>query len=176
MEKRFLLLFLLWGLSIASFAQVIERRGNRYTADNVVYANSTAFRGYLKNTNPDLFAGYNKGYKMAMTGWGLFAFGVAATPVSTFMLFVNQDRVETDPITGQKTFSTPFPPKAWFGGWVTCVALASTALGASFPLLGVGYHKMHKSVDSYTTRHAGTPQAYWSVELNSDGLGMAYHF
>ena len=88
--KKAVLFLLFITLAIASYGQdvvqaqptqsCIVRKGDCYTVDGVTYNNSTAFRGYLKNTNPDLFAQYNKGYQLGMAGWGLLAYGTAMMP------------------------------------------------------------------------------------------------
>ena len=59
----------------------IVRKGDRYTVDGVTYINSTEFRGYLKNTNPEVFTQYDKGYRIGMAGWGLFAYGATVLSI-----------------------------------------------------------------------------------------------
>ena len=75
--KRFLIITFLLTIIFAANGQEIVRQGNKYFVGDKNFATSTAFRGYLKNTNHELFAQYNQGYKMAMSGWGLLAFGTA---------------------------------------------------------------------------------------------------
>lgn len=172
--KIIVILSLLW-LALGAQAQVIERHGEHYKTDNATFASTTAFRGYIKNTDSELFEEYNKGYKVAMSGWGLFSFGVVAAPVSAIMMLLNQDKTELDPLTGQLIVHQE-RPEAWFGGWVTCLTVASAAFCASIPLLGVGYHRMHKAVDVHNAKQTGSQQAYWSVEINPAAIGLAYHF
>ena len=69
--KRFLLILFLFAIIFAANGHEIVRQGNRYLVGDENYATSTAFRGYLQNTNHELFAQYNQGYKLAMSGWGL---------------------------------------------------------------------------------------------------------
>ena len=74
--KRLVLILSFAVLALVSYGQevvqtevaqsCIVRKGDRYTVNGITYINSTEFRGYLKNTNPDLFAQYNKGYKLGM--------------------------------------------------------------------------------------------------------------
>lgn len=173
--KRFLIITFLFTIIFAANGQEIVRQGNKYFVGDKNFATSTAFRGYLKNTNHELFAQYNQGYKMAMSGWGLLAFGTAVTPVSTFMLFMNQDATYYNPETGKTTVAQA-PPEAWFGGWLSCVILGAGAFCTSIPLLGVGYHKMHTAVDAYSIRQTQNVSAYWTINMKSDGIGLAYHF
>ena len=173
--KRILLILYLVTLFVAANGQEIVRSGNHYLVGDENYATSTAFRGYLQNTNHELFAQYNQGYNLAMSGWGLLAFGTAVTPVSTFMLFMNQDRTYYNHETGKINVAQA-PPEAWFGGWLTCVILGAGAFCASFPLLGVGYHRMHTVVDEYSVRQTGGVSAYWTINMKPDGIGIACHF
>ena len=175
MMKRILLALLLGVLPFVVQSQEIVRHGNRYSVGDESYASSMAFRGYLKNTNHSLFTEYNKGYKAAMTGWGLLAFGSAVPPVSTFMLMANQAVVRTNPQTGELVIHQA-PPDLWFGGWLTCIILGAGAFCTSIPLLGVGYHKMHTAVDAYSIRQTQNVSAYWTINMKSDGIGLAYHF
>ncbi len=172
-SKIVYIVFLLW-LMLPLQAQVIERHGEYYTMNGEEFISSTAFCGYLRNSNPKLFAEYNRGYRIAMSGWGLFSFGVVATPVSAVMMLMNQDRTEIDPATGQTIVHKA--SDAWFCGWVTCLAIASVSLCVSFPLLGVGYHRMHQSIDAHNAAQTNALQAYWSLEIKTGGVGLAYHF
>ena len=149
----FLLSFL--GLVLSAQGQEIVRTGDRYTVGGQTYYNSTAFRGYLKNTNPDLFAQYDQGYKFGMAGWGLFAFGVVAFPTGALWF-----RTQLGPALG--------PVQMTLGG---------IALIEGITFLGIGYHKMHKAVDVYNLSQTPTaPQTYWSIRTSSNGIGVAYNF
>ena len=161
-------------LSLASFGQSIVRKGEVYFVDGTPN-NSTAFNAYLKNTNPELFAQYNKGYQIAMSGWGLFAVGVPAIPISVMMMMANQDNggYPFDPV---KDAQYRQARERWGIGWCVGLSLAGAAAAASIPLLAVGYHKMHKSVDTYSAAQVSAPQTYWTMEIKPDGIGLACHF
>ena len=149
----FLLSFL--GLVLSAHGQKIARSGNSYMAGGQTYYNSTEFRGYLKNTAPDLFAQYNQGYKLGMAGWGLFAFGVVAFPTGALWF-----RTQLGSVLG--------PVQMTLGG---------IALIEGITFLGIGYHKMHKAVDVYNLSQTTTaPQTYWSIRTSSNGIGIAYNF
>ena len=153
----------------------IVRNGDRYTVDGMTYINSSEFRGYLKNTNPEVFAQYDKGFRIGMAGWGLLAYGTAMMPTSFILSLFHHDTPDVDPITGKEDYHHEEDAR-WSKGWVASFSIAIIALGASIPMLGVGYYKMHKSVDVYNVQKVTAPQTYWSLELQSDGLGIAYHF
>ena len=164
--------------SVENAQSSIVRKCDRYTVDGQTYYNSTAFRGYLKNTNPDLFAQYNQGYKLGMAGWGLMSYGIAMAPTSMIMLFMNMPYVIEDPVTEEIIKKGhPYPVEAWYGGWMFSLVVACASFTASIPMLGIGYHKMHKAVDVYNISQTTTaPQTYWSIRTSSNGIGIAYNF
>ena len=165
------------GLALSAHGQEIVRTGDRYTVGGQTYYNSTEFRGYLKATNPDVFTQYNQGYKIGMAGWGLLSFGVAVVPTSFIMLLINQDSTSDDPVTGEQVVHQIAPSNLWFGGWMSCFVVACASFTASIPMLGIGYHKMHKAVDVYNISQTTTaPQTYWSIRTSSNGIGIAYNF
>lgn len=182
--KRLVLFLSFAVLAIVSYGQevvqtevaqsCIVRKGDRYTVNGVTYINSTEFRGYLKNTNPEVFAQYDKGYRIGMAGWGLLAYGVTMTPTSVIMLFMNQ------PFTGdmspERRKRVEAASHRWSAGWLTNLIVASGAFAASIPMLGVGYSKMHKSVDAYNVSLQPAPQTYWSIQVSGNGIGVAMQF
>lgn len=183
--KRLVLILSFAVLALVSYGQeavqpepaqsCIVRKGDRYTVNGITYINSTEFRGYLKNTNPEVFAQYDQGYRIGMAGWGLLAYGVAMTPTSVIMLFANQPF--TDNMSPEKEKRIRAASNRWFAGWLTNLIVASGAFAASIPMLGIGYYKMHKSVDVYNVSlQRAAPQTYWSIQLSGNGIGVAYNF
>lgn len=162
--KRLVLFLSFAVLAIVSYGQevvqtevaqsCIVRKGDRYTVNGVTYINSTEFRGYLKNTNPELFAQYNQGYKLGMAGWGLLSFGIVLG-ATLYPWIYTQVLILTMPLQG---------------------ALGGAAMIAGISLLGVGYYKMHKSVDAYNVSLQPAPQTYWSIQVSGNGIGVAYNF
>ena len=183
--KRLVLFFPLLLVAVMSYGQevaqeepsqsCIVRKGDRYTVDGVTYINSTEFRGYLKNTNPEVFTQYDKGYRIGMAGWGLFAYGVAMMPISFMFSIVQDNGPEIDPMTGERRYD-PKLKAAWSNGWWSSFIIATAALGAGITLLGVGYYKMHQSVDVYNVSRQPQPQAFWSIKASGNGIGVAYNF
>ena len=184
--KRLVLILSFAVLALVSYGQeavqtevaqsCIVRKGDRYTVNGITYINSTEFRGYLKNTNPDLFAQYNKGYKLGMAGWGLLAYGTAMMPTSFILSLFHHDTPDVDPITGKEDYHHEEDAR-WSKGWCSSFAIAAAALAASIPMLGIGYYKMHKSVDVYNVSlQRAAPQTFWSIQLSGNGIGVAYNF
>ena len=132
----------------------ILRYGDRYVVAGVTYNNSTAFRNYLRNTNHEIFSQYNQGYKLGMAGWGLLAFGTVTGLTSVLWM-----RTQVVILT--------LPLQATIGG---------LAMIAGISLLGVGYYKMHQSVDVYNVSRQPQPQAFWSITASGNGIGVAYNF
>jgi len=183
--KRLVLFFPLLLVAVMSYGQevaqeepsqsCIVRKGDRYTVDGVTYINSTEFRGYLKNTNPEVFTQYDKGYRIGMAGWGLFAYGAAMMPISFIFSLAHNDAPEIDPRTGVGKYNRE-QDEAWSKVWCSSFAIATAALGAGITLLGVGYYKMHQSVDVYNVSRQPQPQAFWSIKASGNGIGVAYNF
>lgn len=144
------------------------RHGEKYLVDQDVMS-SRAYRGYLKNTCPEAFAQFDKGYKTAMAGWGLFAGGpVLAVGVGFPMAFL--------------TSFSPLPPEERHGvnganvaGW-SLVAVGGAAFVASFPCLGVGYGKMHRASRRYNTSCAKQSAPYLTLQTSGQDIGVALHF
>ena len=152
--KRILVLLSFVTMFFVAQGQEIVRSGNHYLVGDENYATSTAFRGYLQNTNHELFASYNQAYKLSMSGWGVFAFGVVVGPTCALWLFTQLGGIMA-------------PVQAAIGG---------AAMIAGTTMLCVGYHKMHKSVDDYIIRQKPSPYAYWTLNASSNGIGIACHF
>ena len=162
--KRLVLLLSFVILAIVSYGQeamqpeqtqhYILRYGDRYMVADVTYSNSTAFHNYLKNTNHEIFSQFNKGYKLGMAGWGLLTFGTVIGVTSVLWMRT------------QLVIAT-MPLQATIGG---------LSMIAGISLLGVGYHRMHKSVRSYNAAHRPAPQTYWSIQVSGNGIGVAYNF
>ena len=111
----FLLLFvavLSYGQEVAQAEQTqsyIVRHGDRYTVEGMTYINSTEFRGYLKNINPEVFAQYDKGFRIGMAGWGLLAYGTVMMPISAFMFIITRAHPD-EPVTNQSTTYETYEP------------------------------------------------------------------
>jgi len=61
---------------------------------------------------------------------------------------------------------------AWTISYVTGVAMFI----ASFPTLVAGYARKYRSVDTFNLACRPEPTAYWSIQADENGLGLALHF
>ena len=157
--KKIIIFLFLSIMTLGAQSQIIERHGDRYTVDGVTYSTSTSFRNnYLKPYNAELYAQYNKGYKLAVGGWGLLGSGVVISTVGAVMMFPGGHVSQIFPV------------------WALVASVGALATCASIPMLGVGYHRMHEAVDAYNAGKMPTPQAYWSFELAPASVGLALHF
>ena len=131
--KKIVLFISLVVLSVISYGQevvqaqqvqsCIVRNGDRYTVDGMTYINSSEFRGYLKNTNPEVFAQYDKGFRIGMAGWGLLAYGTAMMPTSFILSLFHHDTPDVDPITGKEDYflSPSLHLEPVFRCWVSAI-------------------------------------------------------
>lgn len=146
-------------MTLGAQSQIIERHGDRYTVDGVAYSTSTSFRNnYLKPYNAELYAQYNKGYNLAVGGWGLLGTSVVISTVGAVMMFPGGHVSQIFPV------------------WALVASVGVLATCASIPMLGVGYHRMHEAVDAYNAGKMPASQAYWSLELAPASVGLALHF
>ncbi len=144
------------------------RKGEKYMVGQDAM-NARAYRGYLKNTCPEAFDQFDKGYKTAMAGWGLFAGGpVLAVGIGFPMAFL--------------TSFSPYPPEERHGvRWTVAtgyslVALGGAAFVASFPCLGVDYSNMHRAYRLYNTSCANQSTTYLTLQTAGHDIGVALHF
>ena len=174
MAKVLIIWLLLLAVS-AAHGQVIVRTGNHYQVGETTYCTSTAFRGYLKNTRPELFAQYNKGYKTAMVGWGLFAVGVAAVPLGVMGMMSNQDNPPAF-MTKEDWANYRKQHDLITALFASQVGIGGSMAAAGIVMLSVGYHKMHHAVDVYGVPQTEAPQASWGINLTGNGIGLVCHF
>lgn len=147
-------------------ASPVSRHGNTYmVADQRM--RSRAYRGYLKNTCPEAYGQFDRGYKTAMVGWGLFAAGPVLTG-STFVPFLGASFGYDPNHTAVQERKRQAVEYSCFG--LTCLGGALCVSG--IVCLGIGYGQMH-----HTARHqnCGTA-AYWTLEKRPNEIGLAYHF
>lgn len=176
MQRRKVLIILSFLLAVgAAHGQEIVRTGDRYLVGETTYCTSTAFRGYLKNTSPEVFAQYNKGYKTAMVGWGLLAVGVAAVPLGVMGMMANQDNPPAF-MTEEEWANYRKLHEMITALFASQVGIGGGMAAAGIVMLGVGYHKMHHVVDEYGVPQAEAPQAYWNISLTGNGIGLVCNF
>lgn len=144
----------------------VLRHGNTYmVADQRMH--SRAYRGYLKNTCPEAYGQFERGYKTAMVGWGLFAAGPVLTG-STFVPFLGASFGYDPNHTAAQERKRQAVEYSCFG--LTCLGGALCVSG--IVCLGVGYGQMHHTASH---RNCGTV-AYLTLEKRPNEIGLALHF
>lgn len=151
------------------------RKGEKYMVGQDAM-NARAYRGYLKNTCPEAFDQFDKGYKTAMAGWGLFAGGpVLAVGIGFPIAFIGGFAGSAYP-PNERPASVRRTGIAMRTIGYSFVAIGGAAFLASFPCLGVGYSKMHGASRLYNTSCAKQPTAYWTLQTLGSDVGIALHF
>ena len=60
---------------------------------------------------------------------------------------------------------------------MTCLGLGAVAVLASVPTIFIGYARLNEGIDMFNhTQAAATTQAYWTIQGNQNGIGLALHF
>lgn len=147
---------------------MLQRDGNTY-----IYAgekmNTKDYAEFLSTRNQPAYQQFMNGYKLQKTGWVLFGVGTGVAALGAAMLAIAPTMLD--------------PMKPDMGGAMMTIA-GATFLGAgatldlvAIPMLGVGYSRMHKSVDTYNIAQPTTyNQPYWTIHTNQNGVGLALHF
>lgn len=142
-------------ISIPATAQVdnsafVVRYGNTYIAENMTM-NKKAFMGFLQSRDAVNYNYFRSAYRLSNVGWGLFGGGLAVSVVGAFF--------------GQ------------VGAVVSSVGgLANTA---GIVCLGVGYARMHNTVNNYNAIRAygqQKPAVNVTLQSSTDGIGFAIRF
>ena len=144
----------------------VIRKGNFYIIDNW-RMDKRAYRGFLKNTCPEAYRQFDRGYKTAMAGWGLFATGPVLVGVGSYYAMGASFGYHPD--------NTPAQERRRKAVWGCNTGLACLG-GASFisgiVCLSVGYHQMHRTTGILNC----STTAYWTIETRPNEIGLALHF
>lgn len=66
---------------------------------------------------------------------------------------------------------------AMFYSGMACIGMGAAALLASIPTIFIGYARLNDGIDKFNMAQTGaTPQAYWTIQGNQNGIGLALHF
>lgn len=118
--------------------------------------NKSAYRSFLRNRCPAAYEQFSKGYSISKGGWFLFGIGLGLDLGCTIVSLA--DTKGSD-------------------GLIAVGVIGGALEIASIPTLAVGYSKMHKSVNTYNDQcRQKSSTAYWSLQVDNLGLGLAYHF
>ncbi|MBR4218634.1 MAG: hypothetical protein IKR71_06270 [Bacteroidales bacterium] len=137
--------------------EYITRTGERYTYKGHVMQ-ADIYANFLENNCPSAFQVFKKGHAIAYTGIVFLSIGIG---------------IELGTLIGS----------AIAGGYTDAtLPLLYCALGftaASIPLVIIGYHKMHQSVDIFNQTCANNishNQSYWSINASQRGIGLVLNF
>jgi len=126
--------------------------------------NEKAYAAFLEQNCPAAWQQYRSGRNVTIVGWTMFGAGLALDGGLILGAFLtnNLSKLNTRDLN------------AWTISYVTGAAIFI----ASFPTLVVGYARKYKSVDTFNLacRPEDHATAYWSVQADENGLGLALHF
>lgn len=138
----------------ANNASFIFRSGQTYYYDGKTMKGS-AYAKFLNANCPEAYQQYTKGLSVSTAGWGLLTAGCVFDLFSIVVMYKINEK------TG-----------------ITLSYVAGALELACIPTLIVGYHKMHKSADIFNMQCANkkTSTAYWSINADANGIGLALNF
>ena len=144
----------------------VSRFGNTY------YYECRRMRGadyelFLRENCSKAYSVYRNGQRIATAGWALLGFGFVldCTASAIFYSSINSSNITNG------TYMEPPLLASIFSIIGTCCEIAC------IPTLCVGYAKKHRSADIFNTTCASKgSQAYWSINMSQNGLGVAYNF
>lgn len=142
----------------------VYRKGNTYHYGEQIM-NKREYKDFLQNNHQAAYKQFQSGYNMYVAGWSLMSVGFAFDALAAVYLvcipFANDG-------IGQ-AFLAAFSIYAAMAGLVFEIP--------GIPLLGVGYARMHKSVDTYNVSLPDkNPKPYLTLHSSTDGIGLALRF
>lgn len=146
---------------------VLTRLGNTYYCDEMVMDKRETLKWLETQDCPYIYDQFRKGLKTSNIGWGLFGAGFAVGILGVALYRTN---IYLDEYDNYRGYVTPEGP--------VLVAIGTIALIASVPTISVGYSKMHKAAHAYNTVCNSTSHVtpYWSLQISSHMIGIAYNF
>ena len=165
--KKFFFLFAAILMAANLIAQeqtpILECHGNTYFYGREAMTQRQMLDWYAQHNCQAAYLQFEQGQKMANAGWACLGVS-AACHVGLWACLGIAMYGEAD-----------FEKLMWasYG-----LAAGHAAFGAAcIPLLIVGHHKMHGSVDRYNVSCSmAKAQPYWSVQASNNGLGLALNF
>lgn len=138
---------------------IVSRNGNTY------YYEGKPMRGadyelFLQKNCAEAYHLYRKGENIAAAGWTLLACGLGIDLGCTIGALI-RNSANLNPNSALIAFSV----------------VGACCEIACIPTLCVGYAKKHRSADTFNTVCANkSQQAYWSINVSQNGIGIAYKF
>jgi len=139
----------------------IIRSGRNYIYNNEVMRGK-AYEEFLRTNCTAAYMQYRSGRNVTIAGWTMLGGGLAMEAGVVIGLIVTGQ-------TGQLHSSS-------VNAGTICYLAGGAIFVASIPTLLVGYSRQHKSADTFNLVCRPQPTAYWSVQADENGLGLALHF
>lgn len=178
--KKVLFLFAAIMMTANLFAQeqeaLLECHGNTYFCGKEAMSRRQMLDWYAQRNCQAAYMQFAKGQRMANAGWAFLGIGVAMDLGSA--VCAGMYVYKTVDYCVNSSSSTK--ESELYGYLASSIGLG--VVGGAFelacvPLLVVGYHKMHSSVDVYNVSCSlAKTQPYWSIQSSKNGLGLALNF
>lgn len=154
----------------------VERIGNTYVCDGFEMS-KREYRDFLYSRSPLAYDEFIRGYKLSAAGWAVFGVGLGAESLGLWFL------------CGATALLSSSSDAGWIGAIIVmfgsiyaitmgvslCVS-GGVLLLASVPMLGVGYSRMHKSVDVYNVDLRSETTLSFGVTSSDNSVGLALRF
>ena len=156
---------------VAMATTAIKAQNNNATllqpAGSYIYYGDQAFNlkqcvDFLATSNQQpAYETFRSGYKCYQAGWGLFGAGLGMDLIGSLII----------------AFGPEEGNSAMLYSGITCLGVGAAAILASIPTIFIGYARLNDGIDKFNMAQTGaTPQAYWTIQGNQNGIGLALHF
>lgn len=151
-------------------AAMLHMDGNTYYYGQQKLSNSELLNFYAQQNCQAAYDQFVKARKLTTAGWVFLGIG-GALDISAGVcagLYLRDGMPAT-----KNPMDSPY-----YAAMVGLVLGATAFELACIPMLVVGYHKQHSSVDVYNESCAKTASArpYWTLQASENGLGLAFKF
>lgn len=154
----------------------IERMGNTYVCDGFEMS-KREYRDFLYSRSPLAYDEFIRGYKLSTAGWVVFGVGLGAESLGLWFL------------CGATALLGSSSDGSWTGAFIVLFgSIYAVVMGvslsvaggvlllASVPMLGVGYSRMHKSVDVYNVNLRQEATLSFGITSSENSVGVALRF
>ena len=135
-------------------------------AGSYIYYGNQAFNlkqcvDFLSTHHQPAYETFQSGYKCYQAGWGLFGAGLGMDLIGSLIIAFGPEEGDA----------------AMFYSGMACIGVGAAALLVSIPTIFIGYARLNDGIDKFNMAQTGaTPQAYWTIQGNQNGIGLALHF
>lgn len=161
--------------------------GNTYYYNEQAMEQKDMLDWYARQNCQAAYEHFRSARKVATAGWVFLGIGVAMdiSAIACYATYFWQrynDSGTYSSASATNRLTTwqrnpNYTPNPLYSAAVGLTVGAILFEAASVPLLVVGYHKMHSSVDVYNVECGGAQeQAYWTLQTSGNGLGLALNF